>query len=191
MATPCTIKYKGQTYSYSEWQEALHNGLIAELSKAGVIDIPALKPFESGLANEKVQEPKNISENDTENKSGVSSEIGIGEKPIETELDKGASTSEIGSDRNVQAHEKVVLDVENWSKDVESTAKALESKKEEELNKILPERERLSHRIVKDEYTTTADDMTKGGNLIPNDFYQHPEYYADLSIPTFFVIRVA
>lgn len=74
---------------------------------------------------------------------------------------------------------------EDWSKDVESTAKALESKKEEELNKILPERERLSHRIVKDEYTTTADDMTKGGNLIPNDFYQHPEYYADLSDPNY------
>ena len=86
---------------------------------------------------------------------------------------------------NTPKKENLKRSSQGWDSSVEATAKALESKKEEELNKILPERERLSHRIVKDEYTTTADDMTKGGNLIPNDFYQHPEYYADLSDPNY------
>ncbi len=39
---------------------------------------------------------------------------------------------------------------------------------------------RGQHRIVRDEEsTTTLDDMTKGGDLVPDDFYSHMYYYAD------------
>ena len=73
---------------------------------------------------------------------------------------------------------------EDWSRDVETTAKALESISEDELKAILPDRERMSHRIMKDETSTTVDDMTKGGELVPDDFYTNPEYYANLNDPT-------
>lgn len=44
-----------------------------------------------------------------------------------------------------------------------------------------PERERGSHKIVKSEDNTTLDDMTKGGNLVPDDFYDKPQFYTDVN----------
>lgn len=44
-----------------------------------------------------------------------------------------------------------------------------------------PQRERGSHKIVKSEDNTTLDDMTKGGQLIPDDFYDKPQFYADIN----------
>jgi hypothetical protein len=44
-----------------------------------------------------------------------------------------------------------------------------------------PQRERGSHKIVKSDENTTLDDMTKGGDLVPNDFYDKPQFYADVN----------
>jgi hypothetical protein len=44
-----------------------------------------------------------------------------------------------------------------------------------------PQRERGSHKIVKSDENTTLDDMTKGGDLVPNDFYDKPQFYADIN----------
>ena len=58
-----------------------------------------------------------------------------------------------------------------------------EIKKEEQ--KKIEEREKLAHQIRKSEDTTTLDDMTKGGKLVPDDFYTNPEFYADLKMETY------
>ncbi|MCP4053773.1 MAG: hypothetical protein GY739_12060, partial [Mesoflavibacter sp.] len=41
---------------------------------------------------------------------------------------------------------------------------------------------RGSHQIWYDEdYNSTLDDLTKGGELIPNDIFEHPEWYANMN----------
>jgi len=45
---------------------------------------------------------------------------------------------------------------------------------------------RGSHQISYDpEYNTTLDDLTKGGQLIPEDIFEHPEWYANMSDPAY------
>jgi hypothetical protein len=67
----------------------------------------------------------------------------------------------------------------------EDTRSRLESiaKSNPDLFYTIPFRDgRMSHKMVKDEdATTTLDDMTKGGRLVPDDFYSNMNWYANLN----------
>lgn len=87
-------------------------------------------------------------------------------KPIETEDISSPKTSKNEKAKNAETEEV--------------------SKTEENKGAATPEKEaapsidyKIQHRIVADESNATLDDMTKGGELVPNDFYTHPHYYAD------------
>lgn len=85
-------------------------------------------------------------------------------------LEKPAEERSVNETIDVLSSPEVPAEVKEEAK------KADDARVEQAVNEIAP-REKLSHKILKDEYGTTADDMTKG---FAADLYTNPEYYADM-----------
>ena len=67
MASPCIITFGGKKYSFEEYAAILHDGLLDQLVKDGIVDdsdfVQPLKPIEKTedeISREKTQETEEI-----------------------------------------------------------------------------------------------------------------------------------
>lgn len=95
-------------------------------------------------------------------------------------LDK-AILKEIRIGKAGKSDDTYMKDVKKYLKSFDQVQKHQEEI-QHEVNDLPYESERVSHRMGKDDdFNTNLSDMTKGGDLIPEDFYTHPQYYGKLN----------
>ena len=150
-----TVEQTGKPKQEVE-KQLVEEGKIPDLSKENVptTETPAGK---QETTQTQIQD-------DQENKQGLPSEVQGGQKPITTKPKQETSGGETAPSGVLQTQGKEEVN---------------------EPSKVESSDYKMQHKIVRDEEsTTTLDDMTKGGNLVPDDFYTKPQYYADLSSPS-------